>query len=183
MPEIDDTDQRIIAELRRDGRLTNAQISRSLGVSEALVRRRIERLINNRSLRIIAVTNPYKKGYTLDAIVNMRVEVSKLKEAAAKVAELPEVRYAAVVAGDYNLTFRLLLRSQEEFYHFVTDQLAAIPGIETMETAYVLKVVRRTFDWIPEQESGLSQLEANVAAGLAPAEKENGPQAREESDG
>lgn len=167
MSEIDGIDAQIIRELRLDGRATNSQIARTLGTTEAMVRRRIDRLINRKILRVVAVTNPYRQGFSLDAIVNAQIDVDKLPEAAASVAAIPEVRYASIVSGDYNLTFRVLLKSHGDFYDFVTKELGSIPGLQRVETAYVLRVVKRTFDWVPEEEAGPSQLEIS-AGGVAP---------------
>ncbi|MHB8992748.1 MAG: Lrp/AsnC family transcriptional regulator [Chloroflexota bacterium] len=162
MSEIDAIDAGIIAELRNDGRATNSEIARRIGTTEAMVRRRIDRLISRNILRIVAVTNPYRQGFSLDALVNAQVDVDKLPEVAARVAEIPEVRYASIVSGDYNLTFRVLLRSHGDFYDFVTEKLGSIPGLQKVETAYVLRVVKRTFDWVPEEVAGLSQLEISL---------------------
>ncbi len=167
MSEIDDIDAKIIAELRQDGRASNIDIARRIGTTEAMVRRRIDRLISKRILRVVAVTNPYRMGFSLDAVVNASVDVDKLPDVAARIAEIPEVRYAAIVSGDYNLTFRVLLRSHHDFYDFVTSKLGSIPGLQRIETAYVLRVVRRTFDWVPEEEAGPSQIEVSMG-GLEP---------------
>lgn len=159
MSEIDEIDAKIIAELRQDGRASNMDIARRIGTTEAMVRRRIDRLISKRILRIVAVTNPYRLGFSMDAVVNAQVDVNKLADVAARISEIPEVRYAAIVSGDYNLTFRILLRSHNDFYDFVTTRLGSIPGIQRVETAYVLRVFRRTFDWVPEEDICSSQIE------------------------
>ncbi len=144
--ELDRTDLAIIEQLRDDGRRSNVDLAASIGVTEATVRRRLQRLMDEDLVQIMAVTNPRKLGYTIDAAVQVRVQGSRVLEIAEQVAAMPEVRMVACTTGPFDIEAVGMFKNQEELFAFVTERVATIPGVESTSTIIYLKVVKRTTD-------------------------------------
>ena len=97
--EISELDKRIIEHLQQDGRRPFTQIAIALGVSEATVRARTNRLVERDILQIVGVTDPLKLGFQQQAMIGVRCEASELLEAADVINAFPEVDYLVVTAG------------------------------------------------------------------------------------
>ncbi len=144
--ELDRTDQAIIEQLRVDGRRSNVDLAASIGVTEATVRRRLQRLMDEDLVQIMAVTNPRKLGYTLDAAVQIRAQGNRIVEIAEQLAGMPEVRMVACTTGPFDIEAVGMFKSQEELFAFATERVATIPGVESTSTIIYLKVMKRTTD-------------------------------------
>ncbi|MCL5959394.1 MAG: Lrp/AsnC family transcriptional regulator [Chloroflexi bacterium] len=151
--EVDDLDRKIISALRKDGRETATELGRRFGVTEATIRNRIDRLVNDGVMRVVAVVNPHKLGYNCDTFITLKVDADKIIDAADRLAEMEEIRYVGIASGSSDVIIAAFFRSNEELLEFLTSRLGAVPGIRHGETSHLLKVVKRTYDWIrPEQQ-------------------------------
>ncbi len=152
----DELDWRLCNLLRSDGRRTNTDLARELNVSESLVRRKLKRLIDADFLRVVAAANPQKLGFVLDVWGALSVAPGKISSVVVALNALEPVRYAAVVSGSYDVFFEVLFQDQEQFYEFLTQSLAAIDGITSVQTWHILRVEKRNFDWMftSDQSSG-----------------------------
>jgi Lrp/AsnC family transcriptional regulator for asnA, asnC and gidA len=101
--EVSDLDKRIIEHLQADGRRPFTQIAAQLGVSEAAVRARTNRLIERGILQVVGVTDPLKLGFQQMAMIGIRCESDRLVTVAEQVADMPEVDYVVITAGTYDL--------------------------------------------------------------------------------
>lgn len=146
--QLDHIDEAIISLLRSDGRTSNAEIARRIGVSEGTIRNRLARLIDDDFVRIVAVTNHYKLGYHIDTFVAIDADIDKITDVANRLSEMDEVRYVSIATGIYSLICAVSFKSQEDIYRFITEKLAPIPGVRKADTAHVLRVVKRAFDWV-----------------------------------
>src|SRR5437660_1270359 len=99
----DATDRRIIALLQQDGRMSNTAIARRLNLAEATVRRRISRLLDTETVRIVAVPSPETVGLTLSAIISLRCDLGRLHEIAETIAGFIETRYLGYSTGASDL--------------------------------------------------------------------------------
>jgi len=150
---IDDLDREIIAILQRDGRTTNTEIARQLEVAEGTIRRRMERLINEDVIKIVAVTDPFKVGMGIVALIHLDVELSDLDEVAEKLEEMPCVRVVAYATGVYDIFVEAIFPSQQDLLRFLKDELPRIPGIRNTETSILLRILKRSYEWeIPKVE-------------------------------
>ncbi len=145
---LDDLDHQIVDALRMNGRKANVELARELGVTEATVRRRLQRLIDDGYVRIVAVTNPRRIGFELDVVMALTVDFYCLEEVAQRLAEMPDVRFVGCMAGKYNLHLVGLFRNSDHLHEFLAHSLTTLPGIRTVETMQVLKVHKRTYDRI-----------------------------------
>jgi Lrp/AsnC family transcriptional regulator for asnA, asnC and gidA len=143
----DATDRRIIALLQKDGRMSNMEIARRLGLGEATVRRRINRLLETGTLRIVAVPSPETVGLTLSAIIGVSCELGRLNEAARTIAGFTEARYLGYSTGPYDLVIEAFFYSHQHLLEFLTQRIAAIKGVTRTETAVILRVAKFSFEW------------------------------------
>jgi Lrp/AsnC family transcriptional regulator for asnA, asnC and gidA len=146
-PELDATDRRIIQVLQRNGRQSNAEISRVLGIGESSVRRRIDYLIENDVIQVVAVAEPLRVGYSIYALIGLTTSSGKTLAVSQKLREFREVTWLAVVAGRYDVMFAAVFEGPNELLRFLTVALGELPGIERSETFYILDMVKRAFDW------------------------------------
>jgi Lrp/AsnC family transcriptional regulator for asnA, asnC and gidA len=147
MTKIDSLDMKFVEILQENARLTNSDLARQVGVSEATVRRRINKLLENEVIQIRAVADPFKLGYAVIVIVGLWVEKTHLREAEKHVCALPEARFVGVTMGSYDLILEAWFRSREELVCFMTETLAAVPGIGRSDSFQVIRLSKYTYDW------------------------------------
>ena len=147
---LDDTDRQIIRLLQKDGRMPFLTIANQLGLAEGTVRRRVGKLIDDKILQIVGVTDPFKVGMTTVAIVGMKVERSHIESITNALNAMPEVRYVALSTGNYDLIIEIVVRSNDELLTFLISSLGEIPGILNTGTSMVLKVAKQNFSWGPD---------------------------------
>jgi Lrp/AsnC family transcriptional regulator for asnA, asnC and gidA len=144
---VDDLDKRIIEHLQEDGRRPFTRIAQSLGVSEAAVRARTNRLVERGILQIVGVTDPLRVGFRQMAMVGIRCEASKLMDVARSVAEFPEVDYVVVTAGTYDILIETVCEDNEALLHFLAERLRTIDGVRETETFVYLRMLKQTYQW------------------------------------
>lgn len=146
--DLDDLDWRIISALRSDGRQTATELGRRFDVTEATIRYRIDRLVGQELMKIVAVVDPHKIGYALDTLIGLEVDADKVVSAAEQLTELEAVRYVSIVSGAHNIILAAYFRSNDELMAFVTEGLGSVPGIRSAQSWHLLKTLKRTYDWV-----------------------------------
>ena len=159
---MDELDQKIVSLLRVDGRLTKLEIARRLGVTETTVRKRINRLIEDDVINIVALTNPHKFGRRLDAYIGIAVAAGQLQDAARRLTEMVEVRYAGLSTGGYNIMLVASFTSQDHLADFLTARLAEIPGVIRADTFQIIRVIKRAYEFPRMASNGHSDTEPNL---------------------
>jgi Lrp/AsnC family transcriptional regulator for asnA, asnC and gidA len=144
---IDELDERIIEELRHDGRRSHAELARSLGVAESTVRNRVSRLLSEGYMQVVALTNLGRLGYRVDVLMHIQVQAGALNDVAERLAAMEEVRYLGITTGPYDIVISASFRDRDDLFHFIAERLNTTPGIWRTETSHVLKVGKRNFDW------------------------------------
>jgi len=145
--DVSELDKRIIEHLQQDGRRPFTQIAAELGVSEAAVRARTNRLVERGILQIVGVTDPLRLGFHQMAMVGVRCERDKLVEVAERVAEFPEVDYVVITAGTYDLLIETVCEDNTALLQFLAEKLRAIDGVRDTETFVYLRMVKQTYQW------------------------------------
>ncbi len=145
--DVSELDKRIIEHLQTDGRRPFTQIAADLGVSEAAVRARTNRLIERGILQVVGVTDPLKLGFHQMAMIGIRCESDRLVSVAEQVAEMPEVDYVVITAGTYDLLIETVCEDNEALLRFLTEKLRAIDGVRETETFVYLRMVKQTYQW------------------------------------
>jgi Lrp/AsnC family transcriptional regulator, regulator for asnA, asnC and gidA len=143
---LDDVSKAIIEQLQQDGRRSYAAIGKVVGLSEAAVRQRVQRLIESGVMQVVAVTDPLELGFARQAMVGIRV-TGPLEPVADRLAELEEVDYVVVTAGSYDLLVEVVCESDEHLLELISDRIRAIDGIYATETFMYLSLRKQTYSW------------------------------------
>ena len=148
---LDGLDRKIVALLQKNGRIANLEVSRQLGIAEATVRKRVERLLEEGTIKVTAIVDAAKSGYTVQAIIGVQAEPQRVQEAAQTLASLPAVRSVSITAGAFDLIAEAAFTSNDALYRFLTEEVARMNGVLRSETFHVLKAVKSISDWqLPE---------------------------------
>jgi Lrp/AsnC family transcriptional regulator for asnA, asnC and gidA len=142
---LDDIDRFVIEAMRQDGRVAFAQIAQQLGVSPGMIRVRYNRLVDMGLIRIVAVTNPLRMGYTTMTMIGIRTEGNKMLEVAQKVAAFDEVIYLIVVSGRFDLMAEVVCRDHADLLRFITEKLYMVDGVRESETFVHLKIEKEVY--------------------------------------
>ena len=143
---LDDVSKAIIEQLQQDGRRSYAAIGKVVGLSEAAVRQRVQRLIESGVMQVVAVTDPLEMGFARQAMVGVRV-TGPLEPVADKIAELDEVDYVVITAGSYDLLVEVVCESDEHLLELISDRIRAIDGVAGTETFMYLSLRKQTYSW------------------------------------
>lgn len=144
--DVSSLDKRIIEHLQADGRRPFTQIATEIGVSEAAVRARTNRLIDRGILQIVGVADPGKLGFQ-QALIGIRCQPGRLVTVADALAALPEVDYVVVTTGRFDILIELVSEDNEGLLRFLTDRLPEIEGVRDTETFTYLRLVKQTYQF------------------------------------
>ena len=144
--QLDEVSKAIIEQLQQDGRRSYAAIGKVVGLSEAAVRQRVQRLIESGVMQVVAVTDPLELGFARQAMVGVRVS-GTLEPVADKIAELDEVDYVVVTAGSFDLLVEVVCESDEHLLELISDRIRAIEGVASTETFMYLRLRKQTYSW------------------------------------
>lgn len=139
-------DRSIIEHLQDDGRRPFTQIAAALGVSEAAIRARTNRLVERGVLQVVGVADPGKLGFQ-QALIGIRCEPGKLLEVADALAGLPDVDYVVVTTGRYDILIEAVAEDNEGLLSFLGERLQRIEGVRDTETFTYLRVVKQTYQY------------------------------------
>ena len=145
--EVSPLDKRIIEHLQQDGRRPFTQIASDLGVSEAAVRARTNRLVERGVLQVVGVTDPLRLGFQQMAMIGIRCESDHLVSVAEAVAAMPEVDYVVITAGSYDVLVETVCEDNEGLLRFLADRLRTIDGVRETETFVYLRMVKQSYQW------------------------------------
>jgi Lrp/AsnC family transcriptional regulator for asnA, asnC and gidA len=143
---LDQVNRAIIEVLQRDGRRPYGAIAEEVGLSEAAVRRRIQRLREDRVIQIVAVTNPLQLGFRRQAMVGIRAE-GDVRQVAAKVGAIDEVDHVVVCAGSFDVLAEVVCEDDDRLLHLLNDSIRSIPGVRSTESFLYLKLSKQPYTW------------------------------------
>lgn len=149
---MDELDHRLITELAKDARQNCAELSRTLGVSETTVRRRIQHLEKNGIITFTATLNPAKLGYSIIALIALEVDLGNIDKISESLALCPDVRYVSLCTGNHDIFIGTWFHSSAELTQFVKNYLAKVPGIRKSETFVILDVKKDEIGWLHSLE-------------------------------
>jgi Lrp/AsnC family transcriptional regulator for asnA, asnC and gidA len=143
---VDEVGKAIIAQLQEDGRRAYATIGRAVGLSEAAVRQRVQRLVDGGVVQIVAVTDPTQLGFDRQVMIGLVVEGDS-EEVADKLATISEVDYVVVTAGSFDILAEVVVTDDQHLLRVLNGQIRAIPGVARTETFLYLKLTKQTYNW------------------------------------
>jgi Lrp/AsnC family transcriptional regulator for asnA, asnC and gidA len=142
---LDDVAKQIIAQLQEDGRRPYATIGRAVGLSEAAVRQRVQRLIDAGVMQIVAVTDPLRLGLGRQAMVGVKT-TGDLERIADKIAEIDEVDYVAITGGSFDILLGVVATGDEHLLK-IMQRVRAVDGVIGAEIFVFLKPRKQTHSW------------------------------------
>jgi Lrp/AsnC family transcriptional regulator for asnA, asnC and gidA len=143
---LDGPNRAIIEALQRDGRQPYGAIAEEVGLSEAAVRRRVQRLRESGIMQIVAVTDPLQLGFTRQAMIGVSVE-GDVRRVAEKLTSLPEVDYVVMCAGSFDILVEIVCEDDQRLLQVLNDSVRCIPGVRATETFLYLKLAKQTYTW------------------------------------
>jgi Lrp/AsnC family transcriptional regulator for asnA, asnC and gidA len=143
---LDDINKRIIEHLQRDGRMSYATLAKTIGLSEAAVRQRVQRLLDGGLMQIVAVTDPLTLGFARQAMVGVKI-TGDLRAVADDIAAIPEVDYVVICAGGYDLLVELVCTDDGHLLDVLNDKIRTVKGVAATETFMYLKLAKQTYAW------------------------------------
>ena len=143
---LDDVSRAIIEQLQEDGRRSYARIAGAVGLSEAAVRQRVQRLLDAGVMQIVAVTDPLQVGFSRQAMIGVRAE-GNLAAVADRLAEMPEVDYVVITAGSFDLLVEAVCEDDDALLELISSRIRTIEGVRTTETFVYLKLRKQLYNW------------------------------------
>ncbi len=145
-PALDHLSKAIIEQLQEDGRRAYATIGKAVGLSEAAVRQRVQRLLDAGVMQIVAVTDPVHVGFARQAMIGIRAS-GDLEALADALAELPEVDYVVITAGGFDVLVEVVCTGDDHLLAVLNDRIRTLPGVHATETFVYLKLRKQQYDW------------------------------------
>jgi Lrp/AsnC family transcriptional regulator for asnA, asnC and gidA len=143
---LDDVSKGIIEQLQQDGRRPYSAIGKAVGLSEAAVRQRVQRLQDSGVMQIVAVTDPMQVGFSRSAMIGIKVDGDA--EAVADLLEMmPEVDYLVVCAGGFDILAEVVAEDDDHLLDVINRQIRAIPTVRSTETFVYLKLRKQIYTW------------------------------------
>jgi Lrp/AsnC family transcriptional regulator for asnA, asnC and gidA len=142
---LDETSKQIIEQLQADGRRSYAAIGKAVGLSEAAVRQRVQRLQDAGVMQVVAVTDPLTLGFRRQAMIAVK-SGGDLATVADELARIDEVDYVVITAGSFDLLLEVVCEDDDHLLS-ILSQVRAVPSVITTETFVYLKLRKQTYSW------------------------------------
>lgn len=143
---LDPVSRRLVEALQKDGRRSYAALAQDVGLSEAAVRQRVRRLLDDGVMQIVAVTDPMRLGFSRQALVGIKA-VGDLRAVAERLSSLPELEYVVLCAGSFDLLVELVCEDDEHLLRLLDESIRTIEGVRETETFVYLRLVKQSYAW------------------------------------
>jgi|SRR5690554_69572 Lrp/AsnC family transcriptional regulator for asnA, asnC and gidA len=144
--QLDDISKAIIEQLQADGRRSYAEIGKAVGLSEAAVRQRVQRLTESGVMQVVAVTDPMQLGFYRQAMVGIRV-TGDTTTVIDRLASIPAVDYLVLTAGNFDILAEVICENDDELIDLLNKEIRGIPGVQSTETFVYLKLKKQFYNW------------------------------------
>jgi Lrp/AsnC family transcriptional regulator for asnA, asnC and gidA len=145
-PQIDDVSKAIIEQLQVDGRRSYAEIGKAVGLSEAAVRQRVQKLTESGVMQIVAVTDPMQLGFYRQAMIGVRVS-GDTRVVADKLAAMQAVDYVVLTAGTFDILAEVVCENDLDLIHMLNSEIRTLDGVLSTETFVYLKLHKQFYNW------------------------------------
>ena len=138
---LDEVSKLIIEQLQKDGRKSYAEIGKVVGLSEAAVRQRVQKLTEAGVLQIVAVTDPLKLGFSRQAMIGIRCVGN------SAIAKIPSVDYVVLTAGSFDIMAEVVCEDDDQLIELLNDKIRSLPGVVSSETFVYLRLHKQFYNW------------------------------------
>ncbi|OIJ32991.1 MULTISPECIES: Lrp/AsnC family transcriptional regulator [unclassified Microbacterium] len=143
---LDAISKTIVEMLQEDGRRSYSEIGRIVGLSEAAVRQRVQRLTESGVMQIVAVTDPMQLGFRRQAMVGVKV-AGDARGVAEAIAAIDEVDYVVITVGSFDVLVEAVCEDDDHLLALVNDRIRPIAGVVSTETFIYAKLQKQQFAW------------------------------------
>ena len=143
---LDDVSKAIIEQLQEDGRRSYAEIGKAVGLSEAAVRQRVQKLTESGVMQVVAVTDPMQLGFFRQAMVGIRV-TGDSRVIAERLADIPAVDYVVLTAGSFDILAEVVCEDDDDLIELLNQRIRRIDGVQSTETFVYLKLQKQLYNW------------------------------------
>lgn len=143
---LDEVSKLIIEQLQKDGRKSYAEIGKVVGLSEAAVRQRVQKLTEAGVLQIVAVTDPLKLGFSRQAMIGIRC-VGDSAQVADAIAKIPSVDYVVLTAGSFDIMAEVVCEDDDQLIELLNGKIRSLPGVVNSETFVYLRLHKQFYNW------------------------------------
>jgi Lrp/AsnC family transcriptional regulator for asnA, asnC and gidA len=144
--QLDELSKAIIENLQQDGRRSYAGIGKAVGLSEAAVRQRVQRLVDAGVMQIVAVTDPMQLGFARQALIGIKCTGDTLK-VADELSKIRSVDYVVLTAGSFDAIVEVVCEDDDDLLGLLNTQIRAVAGVISTETLVYLKLVKQQYNW------------------------------------
>ncbi|MGW3679733.1 Lrp/AsnC family transcriptional regulator [Streptomyces prasinus] len=145
-PHLDAVSLAIIEQLQEDGRRPYAAIGKAVGLSEAAVRQRVQKLLDQGVMQIVAVTDPLTVGFRRQAMVGVNVE-GDVESVADALSIMDECEYVVMTAGSFDLMVEIVCEDDDHLLEVINRRIRAVPGVRSTESFVYLRLKKQTYMW------------------------------------
>lgn len=142
---LDEISKLIIEQLQADGRRSYAAIGKNVGLSEAAVRQRVQRLQEAGVMQIVAVTDPLRLGFRRQAMIGLKCD-GDLEVVAGQLAALKEIDYVVITAGSFDLLLEVVCEDDDHLLE-ILSRVRGVTSVTSTETLVYLKLCKQTYSW------------------------------------
>jgi len=144
--QLDDVSKAIIEQLQSDGRRSYAEIGKAVGLSEAAVRQRVQKLTDAGVMQVVAVTDPMQLGFYRQAMIGLRVS-GDTTLVADELGRIPAVDYVVLTAGSFDILAEIVCENDDDLIELLNKKIRQIPGVQSTETFVYLKLQKQFYNW------------------------------------
>jgi Lrp/AsnC family transcriptional regulator for asnA, asnC and gidA len=137
----------MIELLQKDGRISNTEIAKQIGISEGTVRTRLNRLIKEEYIQIVAVSNPMKLGFNIVGSIRIHVDTVKMEHVISELKKLKELWFLVHTTDGTCIDSEFIVKSLDDLNVLLLEKINQIEGIIRLETSIFMKYIRRSYDW------------------------------------
>ena len=145
--KLDRLDCQLVRLLQKDGRMPNKTIARELSISEFTVRKRLKRLLDSGTIRIVAVADPLDLGFEIAGNLKIRIDLKKTDQVVEQLKQIDSLVWVALTTGGTDVDADFVTRSLKEFQELIFERISKIDGVLSTETSLMVKLVKDSSDW------------------------------------
>ena len=145
-PSLDAVSKTIVELLQEDGRRSYSEIGRTVGMSEAAVRQRVQRMTESGVMQIVAVTDPMQLGFHRQAMIGVRVS-GDARRVAEAIAAIDAVDYVVITVGSFDVLAEVVCEDDDDLLALINDVIRPIEGVLSTETFIYAKLQKQLYNW------------------------------------
>lgn len=144
--QLDEISKKIVEQLQHDGRKSYAEIAKAVGLSEAAVRQRVQKLTESKVMQIVAVTDPLSLGFSRQAMIGIKCsgDATKLSK---DLAGISSVDYVVLTAGSFDILVEAVCEDDDHLLSLINNEIRPLPGVISAESFVYLKLEKQHYNW------------------------------------